>query len=298
MLDELADFLGLRERIAAITARAMNGEIDFAGALHRARRAAEGPAGRPGSTRRPSASATMAGGATLVATMHKYGGYCALVSGGFTYFTGMVRERARLRLRRRQHARARRPHARRHGRSRRSSARKPSSPRSTRLCAERGLALDQSIAVGDGANDLPMLQAAGLGVAFRAKPTVAAAGRRRASTTAISPRCSTCRATAGATSSRGKIHDRHPSRSCSPGVRRATSPPTASARRQRHPAGARRRPGADPLALPVARSLHAPAHDRAALLHAALRARQAADRRLGRRGRRSRATRASPRATP
>ena len=63
------------------------------------------------------------------------------------------------------------------------------------------------------------------------------------------------------------------------------------------PAGAGRRPGAGALALPVARSLHAAAHDRAALLHAALRARQAADRRLGRRGGGVAATRASPRAT-
>ena len=58
MLDELADFLGLREKIAGITARAMNGEIDFAAALNERVGAAEGPAGRPRSTRRPSASAT------------------------------------------------------------------------------------------------------------------------------------------------------------------------------------------------------------------------------------------------
>ena len=58
MLDELADFLGLREKIAGITARAMNGEIDFAAALDERVGAAEGPAGRPGSTRRPGASAT------------------------------------------------------------------------------------------------------------------------------------------------------------------------------------------------------------------------------------------------
>ena len=58
MLDELAEFLGLREKIAGITARAMNGEIDFAGALNERVGAAEGPATWPGSTRRPSASAT------------------------------------------------------------------------------------------------------------------------------------------------------------------------------------------------------------------------------------------------
>ena len=82
-------------------------------------------------------------------------------------------------------------------------------------------------------------------------------------------------------------------------ARRPTGDVTADCFRagDRHPAGAGRRPGAGALALPVARSLHAAAHDRAALLHAALRARQAADRRLGRRGGRIEATRASPRAT-
>ena len=90
MLDELAEFLGLRDKVAAITARAMNGEIDFAAALRERVGLLKGlavarldkAAGRIRYTR---------GGATLVATMKKHGAHCALVSGGFTCFTGIVR---------------------------------------------------------------------------------------------------------------------------------------------------------------------------------------------------------------
>ena len=116
----------------------------------------------------------MPGGATLVATMKQHGATCALVSGGFTYFTAMVQHGAGLRFRRGQRAEARR-HARWPARSScRSWARKPSSPRSIASAVERGLHVGETITVGDGANDLPMLKAAGLGVAFHAKPVVAA----------------------------------------------------------------------------------------------------------------------------
>ena len=95
MLDELADFLGLRDKIAGITARAMNGEIDFAGALNERVDLLKGL-----SVAKLDEAATriryMPGGATLVATMRKHGAYCALVSGGFTYFTAMVPDSAAL----------------------------------------------------------------------------------------------------------------------------------------------------------------------------------------------------------
>jgi phosphoserine phosphatase len=176
MLDELADFLNLREKIAGITARAMNGEIDFEAAL-RAR--VELLKGLPVATLDEAARriAYMPGGATLVATMKKHGAYCALVSGGFTYFTRMVREKLgfdfdaanTLTL---------------DGTALAGTVGLPilgkEAKLSTlqRLCAERGLGLGDALTVGDGANDLPMLQAAGhsggLGVAFHAKPMVAA----------------------------------------------------------------------------------------------------------------------------
>jgi phosphoserine phosphatase len=92
MLDELAEFLGLREKIAAITARAMNGEIDFAGALEERVSLLKGlPVGKLDEAARRIRYTP--GGATLVATMKEYGAFCALVSGGFTYFTGPVRDK-------------------------------------------------------------------------------------------------------------------------------------------------------------------------------------------------------------
>ncbi|OFX02187.1 MAG: phosphoserine phosphatase SerB [Alphaproteobacteria bacterium RIFCSPHIGHO2_12_FULL_66_14] len=172
MLDELAEFLGLRERIAAITARAMNGEIDFAGALIERVGLLKGlPVARLDEAAeriRP-----MAGAATLIATMHKFGGYCALVSGGFTYFTRMIHERLGFDF----DAANTLNHD---GRTLAGTVQRPILGKEAklatleRLCAERRLDLAQSLSVGDGANDLPMLQAAGLGVAFRAKPSVAA----------------------------------------------------------------------------------------------------------------------------
>jgi phosphoserine phosphatase len=113
------------------------------------------------------------GSATLVATMHKYGAYCAMVSGGFTYFTRMVREQLGFDV----DSANTLVHD---GRTLSGTVEPPILGKEAklatlhRLCGERKLGLDQSICVGDGANDLPMLQAAGLGVAFHAKPAVAA----------------------------------------------------------------------------------------------------------------------------
>ena len=172
MLDELADFLNLREKIAGITARAMNGEIDFEAAL-KAR--VELLKGLPVSTLDEAARRIeyMPGGSTLVATMKKHGAYCALVSGGFTYFTKMVREKlgfdfdAANTLAIAGTALAGTVGLPILGKEAKLSTLQ-------RLCGERGLGLGDAITVGDGANDLPMLQAAGLGVAFHAKPIVAA----------------------------------------------------------------------------------------------------------------------------
>ena len=172
MLDELADFLNLREKIAGITARAMNGEIDFEAAL-KAR--VELLKGLPVSTLDEAARRIeyMPGGSTLVATMKKHGAYCALVSGGFTYFTKMVREKlgfdfdAANTLAIAGTALAGTVGLPILGKEAKLSTLQ-------RLCGERGLGLGDAITVGDGANALPMLQAAGLGVAFHAKPIVAA----------------------------------------------------------------------------------------------------------------------------
>ena len=173
MLDELAEFLGLREHIAAITARAMNGEIDFAGALReRVALLKDLPAARLAEA--AERIRYMPGGAALVATMHAHGASCALVSGGFTVFTALVRERLGF-----DEDRANRLLV-ADGRLSGAVA-EPILGREAKLAAlhelatQHRLGLEQTLAVGDGANDLPMLQAAGLGVAFRAKPAVAAA---------------------------------------------------------------------------------------------------------------------------
>jgi phosphoserine phosphatase len=172
MLDELADFLGLREKIAGITARAMNGEIDFAGALAERVGLLKGlPVARLDEAARRIRYTP--GGATLVATMKKHGAYCALVSGGFTHFTALVKQAlgfdsdaANI--------------LKHDGHTLLGTVEPPILGKEAklatleRLAVGHGLSANDSLSVGDGANDLPMLGAAGLGVAFHAKPAVAA----------------------------------------------------------------------------------------------------------------------------
>jgi phosphoserine phosphatase len=172
MLDELADFLGLREKIAGITARAMNGEIDFAAALEERVGLLKGlPITRLDEAARRIRYAP--GGATVVATMKKHGAYCALVSGGFTHFTALVRRALGFDL---DAANV----LKNDGRTLSGTVERPILGKEAKLAtlerlgAERGLPIAETLCVGDGANDLPMLKAAGLGVAFHAKPVVAA----------------------------------------------------------------------------------------------------------------------------
>ena len=172
MLDELADFLGLREKIAGITARAMNGEIDFAPAVEERVGLLKGlPIARLDEAARRIRYTP--GGATLVATMKRHGAYCALVSGGFTYFTALVRQALGFDL----DAANILKHD---GRVLSGTVEPPILGKEAklatlqRLANERGLSSAETLSVGDGANDLPMLKAAALGVAFHAKPVVAA----------------------------------------------------------------------------------------------------------------------------
>lgn len=172
MLDELADFLGLRERIATITARAMNGEIDFAGALAERVGLLKGlPVARLDEAARRIRYTP--GGATLVATMKKHDAYCALVSGGFTHFTALVKQALGFDL---DSANV----LEHDGNVLAGTAAAPILGKAAklatlqRLAAEHGISPADVVGVGDGANDLPMLKHAGLGVAFYAKPVVAA----------------------------------------------------------------------------------------------------------------------------
>lgn len=176
-LDELAAFAGLKERIAAITARAMNGELDFPSALRERVAMLKGlPVAALEETWRTTE--LMPGARALVATMRAAGARCALVSGGFTFFTGRVAELVGFHEHR---ANALETAA---GKLAGTVA-EPILDKGAKLAAlkemaaREGLALSETCAVGDGANDLPMLLASGLGVAFRAKPSVAAAARFR-----------------------------------------------------------------------------------------------------------------------
>ncbi|HEV2546375.1 MAG TPA: phosphoserine phosphatase SerB [Stellaceae bacterium] len=177
MLDELADCVGLRTEIAEITRRAMNDEIDFAEALRERLALLKG---LPESALDEAAARIHLGpGArALVTTMRAHGAYAVLVSGGFTRYTSRIR--AALNFDRDIGNELIIENGRLAG-----TVREPILAREAKLyalkalAAERGLPLSATLAVGDGANDMAMIDAAGLGVAFHAKPALAARARHR-----------------------------------------------------------------------------------------------------------------------
>jgi phosphoserine phosphatase len=177
MLDELADFIGRRQEVSEITRRAMNGEIDFTAALE-ARVSLL--ASLPDHVLEEAACRIRlrAGARELIATMRSAGAVTALVSSGFMIFAEAVAVELEF-----DHVVANRldlsagriagtispPIV--TGESKRESL--------LSLAAEHDVPLQHSMAVGDGANDLPMLAAAGSGIAFHAKPAVASSARWR-----------------------------------------------------------------------------------------------------------------------
>jgi phosphoserine phosphatase len=176
-LDELAAHAGLKDQIAGITRRSMNGELDFREALIIRVALLDG---LDVSALEATWATTrmMPGAAELVGTMRANGATCCLASGGFTFFTGRVAERLGF------HHHVSNVLLTKDGKLTGHVA-EPIFDRGaklatlSRLAAEAGLPMHATLAVGDGANDLDMLRAAGLGVAFRAKPVVAAAARAR-----------------------------------------------------------------------------------------------------------------------
>jgi phosphoserine phosphatase len=181
MLDEIADLRGIKPQIADITARAMNGEIDFVGALN-ARVALL--AGLPESEIEALMVRItfMSGAAVLVKTMRANGARALLVSGGFTLFADRVAATLGFDL---VSANVLEFSGAPGQRVLTGKVVPPVRDRADKLdklteqAGRHRIPLTETIAVGDGANDVPMLLAAGLGVAFHAKPAVKQAVRAR-----------------------------------------------------------------------------------------------------------------------
>jgi len=167
-LDELGAEAGLKEKIAKITDRAMRGEIDFHGALReRVGMLKDLPAETLETTLKNTEISK--GARSLLKGLKNDGVFCVLVSGGFTFFTGAIADKLNFDAH--------------HGNvlhiendKLTGDVQEPILDKNAKLnflklyCEELSLDLDETIAIGDGANDLPMLENAGLGVGYHPKP--------------------------------------------------------------------------------------------------------------------------------
>ena len=172
-IDEIADFLGIKAQISEITERAMRGELDFAASLtERVQLLAGLDASVLEKVYKECIELTN-GAEELISTVQQHGWKVGLVSGGFTYFTDKLKDRLKLDFTR-------------------SNVLEIHNNKLTggiigdiidadckrRCLIEQAdifsIPMRQTVAIGDGANDLPMIHAAGLGIAFHAKPTVQA----------------------------------------------------------------------------------------------------------------------------
>lgn len=172
-IDELADVAGVGDRVKDITARAMNGELDFEAALRARVGLLKGLPDRVIGEVLDSRITLMPGGTVLLATMKAQGAYAALVSGGFTAFTAAVSERLGFDENRANSLLVEDGHL-------TGAVGMPILGQQAKvdalqeITARLGLVDADVLAVGDGANDLGMLRRAGMGVALHAKPSVAA----------------------------------------------------------------------------------------------------------------------------
>ena len=172
-IDEIADAVGLKAKISEITERAMRGELDFEAALTERVAMLKGLPLEALATTLEERITLNPGARTLIATMKAHGARTLLVSGGFTYFTSRVAELAGFES---------------HqgntliddGAALTGEVGRPILGREAKrtalleAAAALGASADDTLAMGDGANDLDMIRASGLGVAYRAKPVVAA----------------------------------------------------------------------------------------------------------------------------
>jgi phosphoserine phosphatase len=183
-LDELADFAGKKAEISAITERAMRGELDFEAALIERVGMLKGLSTQALASCFEERVRLNPGAETLVRTMQAHGGRAVLVSGGFGYFTkrvavlaGFDAERANTLLV--------------EDGALTGDVGRPILGRAAKLtalqeeCTALGIGPHEALAIGDGANDLAMIEAAGLGVAYHAKRIVAARARAKIAFTGL-----------------------------------------------------------------------------------------------------------------
>lgn len=172
-IDEIAAKLGLKEKVAAITDRAMNGELDFKESLRARVALLEGLEESALADVYDNHITLMPGAKELVGTMRDNGAHCLLVSGGFTFFTGKIAQRLGFHD---HHANTLLiANGKLTGKVAEPILDKDSKLHSLQEATRvHLLSAEDTLAVGDGANDLPMLKAAGLGIAYHAKPNVQA----------------------------------------------------------------------------------------------------------------------------
>jgi phosphoserine phosphatase len=170
-IDEIADFCGIKPQVAAITERAMRGEMEFSVALAERVLLLKGLQESILQQVYDERVKFMPGARELVATMRAHGAYAMLVSGGFDFFTSQVAQALGF------HADSANKLAMENGELA-GTVILPILDKNAKLqtlmqvCSERNISTKAVLAVGDGANDVPMLMAAGLGVAYYAKPVV------------------------------------------------------------------------------------------------------------------------------
>ena len=177
-IDELADYAGVKAEIAEVTERAMRGELDFEAALDARVAMLKGLDEAVIHRCHEERVRLTPGAVELVRTTRSHGGYCLLVSGGFTRFADKVAAQIGF-------DRAISNVLGIEGGQLTGTVARPIVGATAKqeallaAAAELGIGLEWSIAIGDGANDIPMIEAAGLGVAFHAKPAAAAAADAR-----------------------------------------------------------------------------------------------------------------------
>jgi phosphoserine phosphatase len=178
-IDELAEHVGKKRQVAAITERAMRGEIEFESALRERVALLKGLPAASIDAVIDNRIRLTPGARMLVATMRRDGGYTCLVSGGFTLFTNRIAGMIGF-----DENRANRLLVDANGRLTGEVA-EPIFGRAAKLATlieltqRRNLSRDETLVAGDGANDIPMIEAAGLGVAYHAKPKVVASAAAR-----------------------------------------------------------------------------------------------------------------------